>query len=87
MLWHVIVAKSAFKSFKSMSKSDRKRIHLVLKEMQEDPFSGDVKVLIGIFKGSYRRRIGSWRIFYNIDTEIKVVAINDIKRRGSKTYS
>jgi len=34
----------------------------------------------------WRRRTGSYRIFYEVDTVRKIIYVFDIKRRTSKTY-
>jgi len=50
-----------------------------------DPFKGDVKFLRGL-DGALRRRIGDWRVLYELDQEHKVIVITAVKRRGSNTY-
>jgi mRNA-degrading endonuclease RelE of RelBE toxin-antitoxin system len=53
--------------------------------MAVDPFSGDVLKLEG--QGNrWRRRVGSYRIFFAVDTTAKAVAVIAILRRTSRTY-
>jgi len=52
--------------------------------MVEDPFMGDILKMAG--KDSWRRRVGSYRIFYNIHRDLKLIYIFEITRRTSKTY-
>jgi len=35
---------------------------------------------------AFRRRVGSWRIFYDVYPERQVVSVVDIVRRTSTTY-
>jgi mRNA interferase RelE/StbE len=49
--------------------------------MMQDPFSGDIKALQGEWKGFYRRRVGDFRIIYNVDSEIRVVSVESIINR------
>ena len=50
-----------------------------------DPFSGDVKPLAGA-EGHLRRRVGDWRIFFELLPEQRLIVVKSVKRRGSKTY-
>jgi mRNA-degrading endonuclease RelE of RelBE toxin-antitoxin system len=50
-----------------------------------NPFTGDVLKLEG--EGSrWRRRVGSYRIFFTVDSSTRVVAVSAIMRRASNTY-
>jgi mRNA-degrading endonuclease RelE of RelBE toxin-antitoxin system len=53
--------------------------------MAEDPFSGDVLKLEGQ-NNRWRRRVGSYRIFFTVDTRSRVVAVSAVVRRTSTTY-
>ena len=53
--------------------------------MCTEPFSGDTKLLRGT-DGAYRRRVGDWRIFFELDEPRKLVVILAVKRRASNTY-
>jgi mRNA-degrading endonuclease RelE of RelBE toxin-antitoxin system len=53
--------------------------------MEQQPLSGDVTPLRGPYQGSYRRRVGSWRIIFTLKSN-DVVAVADILRRTSTTY-
>jgi len=54
--------------------------------MEQEPLSGDVTPLKGPYGGSYRRRVGSWRIIFMLKSNDLVVAVADILRRTSTTY-
>ena len=60
-------------------------IKLAFEEMLTDPFSGDVKPLAGA-EGHLRRRIGDWRIFFELLPEQRLIVVKSVQRRGSKTY-
>jgi mRNA-degrading endonuclease RelE of RelBE toxin-antitoxin system len=53
--------------------------------MAEDPFSGDILKLEG-GNNRWRRRLGSYRIFFAADTAARTVAVSAIVRRTSTTY-
>jgi mRNA-degrading endonuclease RelE of RelBE toxin-antitoxin system len=63
---------------------DKTRILAALAEIQEDPFQGDIRKLQGL--PGFRRRVGNWRIFFEVIPERKHVVIAAIERRTSTTY-
>ncbi len=54
--------------------------------MEQEPLSGDVTPLKGPYEGSYRRRVGAFRIIFTVKTDDATVAVADIARRTSTTY-
>ena len=84
MEWNVVLAGPARKSLKHAPASDRKRILAALDEMQQNPFQGDIRKLQGL--PGFRRRVGNWRIFFEIVVQGKHVVISAIERRTSTTY-
>jgi mRNA-degrading endonuclease RelE of RelBE toxin-antitoxin system len=54
--------------------------------MREDPYVGDIAALRGEYRGLFRRRVGSWRIIFELDAERRRVLVHDILRRTSTTY-
>jgi mRNA-degrading endonuclease RelE of RelBE toxin-antitoxin system len=85
VVWTVVLAGPARKSLKRIPVADRETIHTALKEMETDPFRGDIKYLKGQ-KGRLRRRVGEWRIFFYLVSEQKHLVITAIERRTSTTY-
>ena len=67
---------------------ERRRVDAALLEMEEDPLSGDTTMLRGSYEGSYRRRVGDWRLIFTVhaNQEPRTVDINDIRRRTTTTY-
>jgi mRNA interferase RelE/StbE len=54
-------------------------IREALLEMEIDPFGGDYKKLRGD-KG-HRRRVGRYRILFDIDTDLRLVTVQRIRHR------
>lgn len=52
--------------------------------MCQNPFAGDVKFLRGL--DTLRRRVGDWRILYELNEADRLIVVTAIKRRGSATY-
>ena len=61
------------------------RIAEALKELRSDPYMGDIEKLEGE-ENSWRRRIGAFRIVYEIETKEKIIRVFEVKRRTSVTY-
>lgn len=85
MAWNLVVVKSAEKQLKKIPARDADRIRRALVEMQDTPFAGDIVYLKGE-QNVLRRRIGNWRIIFEVLTEQKTIIIEAILRRTSTTY-
>jgi mRNA-degrading endonuclease RelE of RelBE toxin-antitoxin system len=53
--------------------------------MQYNPFSGDI-VRLKSERSTWRRRVGSYRIFFDVYPDEQLVDVVDIDRRTSTTY-
>jgi mRNA-degrading endonuclease RelE of RelBE toxin-antitoxin system len=83
--WEVRLAGPARKSLERIEAPELDRIQAVLREMLQEPFQGDIKLLRAPGR-VFRRRVGSWRIFfYRIPNE-RIIVITAIERRSSTTY-
>jgi len=84
MNWEVLLAGPARKSLRRIPAADQRRILATLDTMQEDPFQGDV-VRLTAQPTAWRRRVGDWRIFFDVDPERQLVIVHDVVRRTSTT--
>jgi mRNA interferase RelE/StbE len=84
MEWTVFLAGPARKSLKRIPAGDRTRILAALAKMQENPFQGDIRKLQGL--PGFRRRVGNWRILFELIPEHRHVVVAAIERRTSTTY-
>jgi mRNA interferase RelE/StbE len=85
MAWHVHITGPAQKEFLKLPAKDRARVKDALLAMQQDPFSGDIKRLKGQ-TSAWRRRVGNYRIVYDLHVEEQRIAVAGIVRRTSTTY-
>ena len=85
MKWELLIANPARRAIRDMPRADSKLIDDALEEMRSDPYSGDIKLLKGTDR-AWRRRVGAWRIMFEVSPDARVVAIHDVERRGSNTY-
>jgi mRNA interferase RelE/StbE len=84
MKWGLVIGSRAKRQFRRIPSDDRRAIETAFSEMCADPFEGDVKALRGL--DSFRRRIGNWRILFELMESQKLIIVTAIKRRGSSTY-
>lgn len=84
MEWTVVLTGPAKKSLDRIQERDHKRILATLTAMQKDPFGEDIRRLHGL--SGFRRRVGSWRIFFEVIPERQQVVISAVERRTSTTY-
>jgi mRNA-degrading endonuclease RelE of RelBE toxin-antitoxin system len=84
-LWLVVLAGPAHKSLNRIPSHDQVRVRTALDEMRENPLRGDIRKLQGGRDG-FRRRVGDWRIFFDLDPEERRAVVTAIERRTSTTY-
>jgi len=53
--------------------------------MQSNPFSGDIKRLSNA-PFNWRRRVGDWRVLYNLDPTQRLILVARVERRTTTTY-
>ena len=82
MNWNLLVTKNVRKELARLP-SDQQRLEAALDAMQADPFSGDIKRLR---PDGWRRRVGNYRIFYDLHAADRQIVVTAIKRRTSTTH-
>ena len=85
MKWGLAITSRPQRQLRRMSVGERRQINRAFGEMCDDPFAGDVKFLKGL-GGAIRKRVGDWRILFELNIENRLVVVTAIKRRGSHTY-
>jgi mRNA-degrading endonuclease RelE of RelBE toxin-antitoxin system len=85
MSCNIVLAGPARKALDRLAAKDHKLVLGALKEMVGNPRSGDVLKLEGRPAG-FRRRVGNWRIFFELEPERHLVLVTAIERRTTTTY-
>lgn len=82
-MYQLFLSSRAQKELKNLDRQTRTRIISSLKSLQSDPFSPGKRVerLTDVAQG-WRLRVGDLRILYTLDTEIKLIRIYRIAKRG-----
>lgn len=84
--WQLKIRDRVWKDVAKFPKKDQDRITEVIeKEISVNPYSGDIEKIKGE-ENSWRRRSGTYRIFYEIIPRDNTIYISRIERRTSKTY-
>ena len=85
MAWNLHLTGPAQKEFRKLPAKDQARVKDALMAMQQDPFSGDIKRLKGQ-ASAWRRRVGNYRIVYDLHLNEQQIVVSGILRRPSTTY-
>ena len=83
--WVLQVDTVVYKFLNKIPRKDAERILIAINNLSNDPFYGDIKKMKGE-ENSWRRRIGAYRIFYEIIPQEKIIYVFKVERRTSKTY-
>ena len=78
-------ARKAQKQLLKLPKQDALIIYDHVEELKGFPECRNVKHLTN-HHYDYRLRVGRYRIMFNHDSEIKVVSIEEVKKRDERTY-
>jgi mRNA interferase RelE/StbE len=85
MNWNLLVTGPAQKQLRRIPERDRERVKAALLAIEDEPFSGDL-VRLRAQPAAWRRRVGSYRILFDVDYEKRHVVVTAIVRRTSVTY-
>lgn len=83
--WLLKIDENVYREFRKFPKKDFMRIIMVLEDPNFSPYIGDIEKIKGE-SNLWRRRIGAYRVFYEIKQEERIVHVFWVERRTSKTY-
>ena len=84
-MYKIVWAVKALKQLKKIDKPQQKKVVQGVRQLKEWPECRNVKALEN-HKYDYRLRIGRYRVFFNIETELKITRIEEVKKRDGRTY-
>lgn len=82
--WVLIVAPAVRKALKRFPRRDQVAVDGAIVRMRDDPYYGDIQKYGG--ENAWRRRVGAYRISFEIHQNIRTVLVFELKRRTSTTY-
>ena len=83
--WILKIDNAVYKELIRFPKKDTERIFKAIELLPSDPYSGDVEKIKNE-ENVWRRRIGAYRIFYEIKKVERTVEVFRVERRTSSTY-
>jgi mRNA-degrading endonuclease RelE of RelBE toxin-antitoxin system len=85
MKWGLEITKPAARDLRDVPRADLEHIDQAFEDMRADPYYGDIKFLKGTNR-ILRRRVGNWRIEFEVQSDRRIVVIFSVTRRSSHTY-
>jgi mRNA-degrading endonuclease RelE of RelBE toxin-antitoxin system len=85
MTWEFVITNPAVRDLRALHRTELEGIDEAFEAMRTDPYSGDIKFLRGA-GNTIRRRVGAWRILFELYKDRRLIVVLGVKRRGSKTY-
>ena len=85
MRWGLEITKPAARDLRDVPRADLEHIDQAFEDMRADPYYGDIKFLKGTNR-ILRRRVGNWRVEFEVRSDRRIVVILSVIRRGSHTY-
>ena len=83
--WDLEIDPDFFKELRRIPKDSSRQILQIVRDLPDSPFAGDIQKMKGE-KDIWRRRVGAYRIFYEIFPDEKGIRVFHVERRTSKTY-
>ncbi len=83
--WVLQIDGAVYKFLARISRRDAERILLAIQALPDDPFQGDIQKMRGE-ENVWRRRVGSYRIRYELVPPEKVIHVFLAERRTSNSY-
>ncbi|MEA1922024.1 MAG: type II toxin-antitoxin system RelE/ParE family toxin [Pseudomonadota bacterium] len=75
----------AIKQLRKINPVSQKRIKNRVQELQDFPDCTGVKALTN-HQYDYRLRVGNYRVFFEYADKVKIVTIEEVKKRDERTY-
>jgi mRNA-degrading endonuclease RelE of RelBE toxin-antitoxin system len=83
--WDLRIDPSVGKVLKKLPHRDMLAVLEVMRLLTFDPYFGDIQKMKGE-EHVWRRRIGSYRLFFKFKTNENIILVFHLERRASNTY-
>jgi mRNA interferase RelE/StbE len=80
--YRVVIQESASKALRKLDEQIRRRVAVAVDALADDPRPPGIKAVAGEH-GSYRIRVGDWRVLYEVDDDLRQVLIAKIGHRST----
>ena len=75
----------AAKQLRKLPQADSKVVRSECDKLAGMPNCSGVKALVD-HEHQYRLRVGNYRVFFNFDGAVRIVTIEEVKKRDERTY-
>ena len=76
--------RKSLKQLKRIERQRQKQIVVAVRDLKNWPDCKNVKALRG--QDGYRLRVGRYRVFFEVENILKIVTIEEVKKRDDRTY-
>ena len=84
-MYEVLWEKKAFKQLMVIAHDQRKTITYAAGALKNWPECRGVKRLVQ-HQYQYRLRVGRYRVFFDIDSCVRIIRIEEVRKRDERTY-
>ncbi len=84
-MYEIYWARKAAKQLLKLPVRDQRMIYTSVDEVENFPENSQVKKLADHDYG-YRLRVGRYRVLFDADREVRIIDIQEVKKRDERTY-
>ena len=77
--------RKALKQLRKLNQADQPKITSAVSGLADLTTCRNVKALVN-HEYQYRLRVGNYRVFFNAETEVEIIYIEEVKKRDENTY-
>ena len=81
----VEITPKAAKQLRKLQSKDHRVIVAECHKLSDMPNCTNVKALVN-HEYEYRLRVGNFRVFFNFDGAVRIVSIEEVRKRDERTY-
>jgi mRNA interferase RelE/StbE len=85
-MYRAILSRKAEKAFLTLPTRDAQRVKEAIEDLARDPRGYQTIKLDHAPVAQYRRRVGNFRILFDIDDINQILEVLDIRKRDDQTY-
>ena len=86
MSYQIEIGKRVRKGMARLPRQDQAKILATIKALAEEPRPAGCRPIKGVEKGTYRVRVGGYRVIYVVLDEEQVVIVARVARQSEGTY-
>lgn len=77
--------RKAIRQLRKLDAADGAKIRSACRGLAAMPHCANVKALVNHAHG-YRLRVGNYRVFFEFDSAVRIVTIEEVRKRDERTY-